>query len=74
MRRADRADRCGCGKTYAATDLIDPHSALTGSQPVLKPTEHLFFRLSEFSDELQQWLHSGSGDCILEPSGCTTPV
>ena len=54
-------DACeSCGKTYAATDLIDPHSALTGSQPVLKPTEHLFFRLSEFSDELQQWIHSGT--------------
>ena len=22
------------------------------------------------SDELRQWLHSGSGDCILEPSCC----
>ena len=26
--------------------------------------------LQQVSDELRQWLHSGSGDCILEPSGC----
>lgn len=30
--------------------------------------------LQQVTDELQQWLHSGSGDCILDPSGCTTPV
>jgi len=30
--------------------------------------------LQQVSAELQQWLHSGSCDCILDPSGCTTPV
>lgn len=30
--------------------------------------------LQQVSDELQQWLRSGSGDCILDPNGCTTPV
>ena len=30
--------------------------------------------LQQVSAELQQWLQSGSGDCILDPSGCTTPV
>ncbi|AEM51192.1 MerR family transcriptional regulator [Stenotrophomonas maltophilia] len=30
--------------------------------------------LQKVSDELQQWLLSGSSDCVLEPSGCTTPV
>ncbi len=28
--------------------------------------------LQQVSDELQQWLLSGSNDCVLEPSGCTT--
>lgn len=27
--------------------------------------------LQQVSDELQQWLRSGSSDCVLEPSGCT---
>ncbi|HFL6125538.1 TPA: MerR family transcriptional regulator, partial [Stenotrophomonas maltophilia] len=30
--------------------------------------------LQQVSDELQRWLHSGSGDCVLEPGGCTTGV
>ncbi len=28
--------------------------------------------LQQVSDELQRWLLSGSNDCVLEPSGCTT--
>ncbi len=36
-----------CGTTYAATDLIDPYSALTGAKPELRRSEHLFFRLSD---------------------------
>ena len=36
-----------CGTVYAPTDLIDPYSALTGAKPVLKTSEHLFFRLSD---------------------------
>ncbi|HGM5958904.1 MerR family transcriptional regulator [Stenotrophomonas maltophilia] len=30
--------------------------------------------LQQVSDELRQWLHSGSSDCILQPSGCTSGV
>ncbi len=30
--------------------------------------------LQQVSDELRQWLHSGSGDCTLQPSGCTPGV
>ncbi|PSM13149.1 MULTISPECIES: MerR family transcriptional regulator [Stenotrophomonas] len=36
--------------------------------------EQVELALRQVSDELQQWLHSGSGDCVLEPSGCTTGV
>ncbi len=36
-----------CGTVYAPTDLIDPYSALTGAKPLLKASEHLFFRLSD---------------------------
>jgi methionyl-tRNA synthetase len=36
-----------CGTVYAPTELIEPYSALTGARPVLKTSEHLFFRLSD---------------------------
>jgi len=54
-------DSCeSCGSTYAPTDLIDPRSAVTGSAPVMKESEHYFFRLSEFEERLQQWIASGA--------------
>ncbi|HJS22414.1 MAG TPA: methionine--tRNA ligase [Steroidobacteraceae bacterium] len=36
-----------CGSVYAPTDLIKPYSTLTGATPVLKTSEHYFFRLSD---------------------------
>ncbi|MEJ2577346.1 MAG: methionine--tRNA ligase subunit beta [Gammaproteobacteria bacterium] len=43
-----------CGSTYSPTDLIDPRSAVTGSTPVLKQSEHYFFRLSAFEDDISR--------------------
>jgi len=48
-----------CGATYNSTDLIDPYSALTGSSPVRKKTEHHFFKLSECNKFLKDWTLSG---------------
>ena len=36
-----------CGSVYAPTDLIHPYSTLTGATPVLKTSDHYFFRLSD---------------------------
>jgi methionyl-tRNA synthetase len=36
-----------CSSVYAPTDLIEPYSVLTGARPVLKTSDHLFFRLSD---------------------------
>jgi len=36
-----------CGTVYAPTELIEPYSALTGAKPVLRTSDHLFFRLSD---------------------------
>jgi methionyl-tRNA synthetase len=36
-----------CSTVYAPTDLIEPYSVLTGAKPVLKASDHLFFRLSD---------------------------
>ena len=41
-------DNCEvCGAVYAPTDLIHPYSALSGVTPVLKSSEHFFFKLSD---------------------------
>jgi len=54
-------DSCeSCGSTYSPTDLIEPRSAVSGSKPVLKESEHHFFRLSDFEEPLKEWMASGA--------------
>ncbi|MCX7962776.1 MAG: methionine--tRNA ligase [Burkholderiales bacterium] len=36
-----------CGSVYAATELKNPYSTLSGARPVLRASEHYFFRLSD---------------------------
>ena len=49
-------DACeGCGATYAPTELKNPYSAVSGATPVLRQSEHFFFRLGQCSDFLRQW-------------------
>jgi methionyl-tRNA synthetase len=55
-------DNCEvCGAVYAPTDLINPYSALSGATPVLKSSEHFFFKLSDprCVEFLQQWTQDG---------------
>ena len=41
-------DNCEvCGAAYAPTELKNPYSAVSGAKPVLKTSEHYFFRLSD---------------------------
>ena len=41
-------DACeNCGAVYAPTDLKDPYSTITGAKPILKSSEHFFFKLSD---------------------------
>ena len=47
-----------CGSTYKPTDLKNPYCDICGSRPVLKDSDHYFFRLSAFSDRLREWLKS----------------
>lgn len=52
-------DNCEkCGTTYSPTELINPYSAVSGSTPVLKESEHYFYKLSEAGEFLTDWLHS----------------
>ncbi|MBT9506107.1 methionine--tRNA ligase [Rhodoferax sp.] len=55
-------DNCEvCGAVYAPTDLIKPYSALSGATPVLRSSEHFFFKLSDprCVEFLQQWTQDG---------------
>lgn len=53
-------DNCeACGATYSPTDLIDPKSVVSGATPVEKETEHLFFELAHFEEQLKAWTHQG---------------
>ncbi len=55
-------DNCeSCGAAYAPTDLINPFSALSGAQPVMKSSEHFFFKLSDprCVEFLQEWTQNG---------------
>ncbi|WP_026434684.1 methionine--tRNA ligase [Acidovorax sp. JHL-9] len=55
-------DNCEvCGAVYAPTDLINPYSALSGAKPVLKSSEHFFFKLSDprCVAFLEDWTQNG---------------
>ena len=58
-----RGDQCDeCGKPLDADELIDPHPKLNPDVPLeFRETEHLFFRLSAFREQLLEWLSEGKG-------------
>lgn len=49
-----------CGATYSPAELIDPKSTLSGTTPVWRESEHLFFALGRFESMLREWVASGS--------------
>ena len=54
-------DNCEkCGATYAPTELKNPKSAISGATPVLKDSQHFFFKLPDFQQMLQTWTRSGT--------------
>ena len=56
-------DQCeSCGSSLNATDLIDPKSTLSGSQPVLKQTKHWFLPLDKSEDFIKEWILEGHKD------------
>ncbi len=48
-----------CSATYNPVDMKNPRSVISGTTPVEKDSEHLFFRLSDFADMLTNWIGSG---------------
>lgn len=52
-----KGDNCeNCSATYNPLDMIDPVSVISGTTPTARESEHLFFKLSEFADELRTWV------------------
>lgn len=50
-------DQCeACGTSLNATDLINPKSAITGAEPVLKETTHFFLPLDKWQPRLEEWI------------------
>ena len=55
-------DNCeNCGAVYLPTELKNPTSALSGAKPVLRSSEHYFFRLSDprCVEFLEAWTQDG---------------
>ena len=53
-------DQCEqCGTSLNATDLINPHSRLSGSAPVMKPTKHWYLPLDEYDSFMKNWILEG---------------
>jgi methionyl-tRNA synthetase len=54
-------DSCeNCGATYSPHELVDPVSVVSGTRPVERESEHIFFRLGNFEPMLRKWTRSGS--------------
>ena len=59
-------DSCeNCGAVYAPTDLKNPYSALTGAKPVLRKSDHFFFKLSD--PRCVEFLRGWTQDGKLQP-------
>ncbi|HEY6171900.1 MAG TPA: methionine--tRNA ligase [Candidatus Kapabacteria bacterium] len=57
--RGDQCDKCG---TYLnQTELINPRSKVTGTTPVVRDTEHWYFKLSKFQGELETYIEDKAG-------------
>ena len=48
-----------CGTTYRPSDLINPYCATCGTTPVMKTSEHYFFRLADYEKELKDLMAGG---------------
>ena len=49
-----------CGATYSATEIVNPKSSLSGTTPVTKISEHVFFDLSKAKIDLKKFLDTSN--------------
>jgi methionyl-tRNA synthetase len=48
-----------CGAAYAATDLKDPYSTLSGARPEVKSAPHYFVEIERLHGFLEEWTQKG---------------
>jgi methionyl-tRNA synthetase len=50
-------DQCEkCGSSLSPEELINPHSTVSGSQPVLRQTKHWYLPLDRYESWLRKWI------------------
>ena len=50
-------DNCEvCGAKYEAAELINPVSTISGEKPIVKASEHVFFKLSKLESNVANWM------------------
>lgn len=53
-------DQCEkCGRDLAPTELINPRSTISGSQPVMKKTKNWYLPLNDYQQWLKEWILEG---------------
>jgi methionyl-tRNA synthetase len=60
---AARGDQCeNCTRVLDPADLIQPRSAISGSEDIeIRPSKHLFLRQSLFAEKLRAWIEGQKG-------------
>ncbi len=59
---AARGDQCDeCGNLLDPDQLIKPHCKICGNSPEWLPSEHFFFKLSSFQDQIKAWVENSAG-------------
>ena len=56
-------DQCeNCGSTLSPSELINPHSMLSGNVPILKETKNWYLPLNDYETFLNEWIIEGHKD------------
>lgn len=64
-------DQCeNCGSSLSPTELINPKSTISGSEPVLESTKHWFLPLDKYEKWLTEWIATGykDGEQLHDPA------
>lgn len=53
-------DQCErCGSDLSPMELINPHSTISGAEPVIKTTKNWYLPLNDYQEWLKQWILEG---------------
>jgi len=64
-----RGDQCdNCGNQLDPTDLIDPHSKISGETPEFIETQHFFLDLPALAEALGEWLDGRAASGTWRPN------